>query len=288
MAGRAHFAAVMSGTDRWFSHRTSLLCSFQVAGAVRVSTEMDSASLWLDPPGNLAFGSDDVHVWRAPLDLSRTTVHRLRGALSPQELERASRYRFERDRRRFTVARGLLRLILSAYLGIAAQSVRFRGGPHGKPHLDGDTGQERLRFNVSHSHELGLFAVTRDREVGVDVEFVARDLPVLDVAERFFSPVEVSVLQKLPARAQREAFFTCWTRKEAYIKARGDGLALPLHQFDVSLSPGEPAALLGSEEDPEDVARWSLVELKPGPGYVASLAVEGAACQVGCWQWTDC
>jgi len=249
---------------------------------------MDSENLWSDPPGNLAFGSDAVHVWRASLDLSSTTVHRLRGALSPQELERATRYRFERDRRRFAVARGVLRLILGAYLRIAAQSVRFRRGPHGKPHLDGDSGQEPLRFNVSHSHELGLFAVTRDREVGVDVESVARDLAVLDIAERFFSPGEVSVLQELPARAKREAFFNCWTRKEAYIKARGDGLALPLHQFDVSLSPGEPAALLGNEEDPEDVARWSLVELKPGPGYVAALAVEGVACQVRCWQWTDC
>jgi 4'-phosphopantetheinyl transferase len=123
--------------------------------------------------------------------------------------------------------------------------------------------------------------------VGIDLERVRFDLAVVEIAERFFSQREVAILRALPADEQRQAFFRCWTRKEAYIKARGEGLSLPLDQFDVSLAPGEPAAVLGTQRDPSEAARWSLLELDPAPGYVAALAVEGRSWRLTCWQWPD-
>ncbi len=242
---------------------------------------------WCPPPENLTLGNDEVHVWRAFLDLPASQVQSLQQTLVAEELRRAERYYFQKDREHFIVARGLLRAILGRYLRIEPSQLRFCYGPHGKPELAGQTGGEALRFNVSHSHGLALYALTRDRKIGVDLERIRPDLADEKIAERFFSPREVAVLRALPTNMQPEAFFACWTRKEAYLKARGEGLALCLDQFDVSLAPGEPAALLSTNGDPQEVSRWSLQELDPGPGYVAALAVEGHAWQLKCWQWPD-
>jgi 4'-phosphopantetheinyl transferase len=230
-------------------------------------------------------GNDGVHVWRACLDLPDSGVETLRRTLAVDELGRAKRYRFERDRRRFIVARGLLRAILAGYTGVEPGQLRFRYGPRGKPRLVGEIGGRALCFNVAHAHELALFAVARGREIGVDVEYVREDFAGIEIAERFFSPREVVTLRQLPAEARTKAFFNCWTRKEAYIKARGDGLSLPLDRFDVSLAPDEPAALLSIAWDPEEASRWSLMELAPGPGYVGAVAVEGRGWQLRCWHW---
>jgi 4'-phosphopantetheinyl transferase len=143
-----------------------------------------------------------------------------------------------------------------------------------------------LGFNLAHSHELALYAITRGREVGIDLERIRSNLVDEQIAERFFSPREVVVLRGLPTHRQREAFFNCWTRKEAYVKAKGQGLSIPLDQFDVSLAPGEPAALLSTQWHPQEASRWSLQKLNPGCGYVAALAVEGHDWQVKCWQWS--
>jgi 4'-phosphopantetheinyl transferase len=132
---------------------------------------------------------------------------------------------------------------------------------------------------------VALYAVARGREVGIDLEFIRRDLEVEQIAERFFSRQEIATLRALPADLRRDAFFLCWTRKEAYIKARGEGLSLPLDQFDVSLIPGEPAALLSTRPDSDEALRWSLQELPLGSGYVAALAVEGRGRSFSCWQW---
>ena len=242
---------------------------------------------WSTPPQTLGLGNDQVHVWRACLDVPESRVGALRRTLAFDELGREKRYRFERDRRRFIVGRGALRALLGRYMGIEPGQLRFRYGPRGKPRLVGEVGEGALCFNVAHARELALFALTRGRQVGVDLEFVREDLAGMEIAERFFSPREVAALQQLPAGARTEAFFNCWTRKEAYIKATGDGLSLPLDQFDVSLAPGEPPALLGTECDPAEASRWSLCELDPGPGYVAALAVEGHGWQLKCWQWED-
>jgi 4'-phosphopantetheinyl transferase len=215
-------------------------------------------------------------------------VESLGCTLDSAELRRAKRYRFERDRRRFIAARGLLREVLSRYVGVEPGQLCFCYGPQGKPQLVEERGADALRFNVSHAHELALLAVTRGREIGVDLEYVRPDLADIGIVERFFSPRETAALRLLPAAEQSEAFFNCWTRKEAYVKARGGGLSVPLDQFDVSLGPDEPAALLRTRGDAQEASRWSLRRLEPGPGYVGALAVEGHGWSLNCWQWEAC
>lgn len=240
---------------------------------------------WSPPPAALTLDENEVHVWRASLDLTASRIQSLERTLSPDECGRAGRFHFERDRRRFIVAHGLLRAILARYLGTEPGQLQFRYDPHGKPALAVDSGGGGLRFNLSHSHRVALYAVARGREVGIDVERIRTAVDVEQIAERFFSPREVAALRVLPPEVRTEAFFTCWTRKEAYVKARGKGLALPLDQFAVSLTPGEPAALLSVRGMLQETSRWSLRALAPGPGYVAALAVEGHSRRLRCWQW---
>jgi 4'-phosphopantetheinyl transferase len=242
---------------------------------------------WHPPPVALTLSSAEVHVWRTSLELAASCIERLQSTLSADELQRAIRFHFPRDRRRFTVARGVLRNILGRYLGVPPSELGFRYSAYGKPDLADVVDAAGLRFNVSHSHEMALFAVSCGREVGVDIEYLGREIRGEEIAERFFSPRERASLRALPADAKHKAFFNCWTRKEAYIKAHGEGLSLPLNQFDVSLAPGEPAALLATRSDPREALRWSLQALIPGPDYVAALAVEGHGWHLACWQWRE-
>lgn len=230
---------------------------------------------WREPPADLTLPADEVHVWRAPLDLPSERLERLRGTLAPDECERAARFYFERDRRHFVAARGLLRALLGRYLKLPPDGLRFGYTPHGKPHMADGGGGEWLRFNLSHSGGVALYAFGRGRELGVDIEQVRADIEHSQIAERFFSSREVAALRDLPPRLQREAFFLCWTRKEAYIKGIGEGLSLPLDSFDVSLTPGAPASLLAVRGDAREAARWGLRDLEPGPGYHAALVAEG-------------
>jgi 4'-phosphopantetheinyl transferase len=242
---------------------------------------------WRSRPEVLVLGGDEIHVWRATLDQTPTQIQSFLHNLAADEQARAERFYFEKDREHFIVARGVLRAILGCYLNRVPEGLSFCYSSHGKPALARESDGYAIRFSVSHSHGVALYAVTRGREVGIDVERIRSDLEVAEVAERFFSRREVAMLRTLPTEVQREAFFRCWTRKEAYIKARGEGLSLPLDQFDVSLAPGEPAAVLGTQRDPSEASRWSLQELTPGPGYVAALAVEGHGWHLTCWQWPD-
>jgi 4'-phosphopantetheinyl transferase len=241
--------------------------------------------LWLPPPAHLTVSSNKVHVWRTSLDLPASCVQSLQHTLAADELSRAEQLYFPKDRKHFMVARGLLRAILSRYLDMEPGQLRFCHSPYGKPALATTPGQDTLSFNMSHSHGLALYAITRGREIGIDLERIRGDLNCEQIAARFFSPRENAVLRALPAELKPEAFFNCWTRKEAYIKARGEGLSLPLDQFDVSLAPGEPTMLLNTRGDPQETARWSLQALTPGPGYVAALAVEGHGWRFKYWQW---
>jgi 4'-phosphopantetheinyl transferase len=231
----------------------------------------------------LTLHSGEVHVWRAVLDLPESQVHSLRSTLTADERQRAERYIFEKDRTHFVVARGLLRVLLGGYLRQDPSCLRFAYGPYGKPALATDTGRAALRFNVSHSHGLALYAITRGREVGVDIERIRPEIAQEKIAEHFFAPREVTVLRSLPPLLQAPAFFACWTRKEAYIKAKGDGLALPLDQFEVSLAPGEPAVLLRTAWDPHEAAGWALKDLAPAPDYRAAVAVAGHDWRLTCW-----
>jgi 4'-phosphopantetheinyl transferase len=230
----------------------------------------------------LALEGDQVDVWLARLDLPAETLGPLRRTLSADEGARADRFHFPRDRDRFIAARGMLRAILSRYLAEAPDALRFSYNAYGKPELVGAAG---LCFNLSHSHDLAIYAVAREREVGVDVEHVRAEFAGEGIAERFFSPREVAALQALPAEQRVAGFFNCWTRKEAYIKARGMGLSLALDRFDVSLAPDAPAALLTVCDDPAEAGRWTLCALDAGPGYVAALAVAGQSWQMRCRRW---
>jgi 4'-phosphopantetheinyl transferase len=247
---------------------------------------MSTLAAWPSPPQRLSLESEDVHVWRAKLDQPSETLQALLRLLSPDESERAWRFYFRKDREHFIVARGVLRRILGSYLSLEPSSLRFAYSNYGKPALAGIMDQPTLRFNLSHSGELALYGFTLGREIGLDLEFRREDFAGLEIAERFFSAREVEVLRSLPPQLRTEGFFNCWTRKEAYIKAVGLGLSLPLDQFDVSLSPGEPAALLRTGDDERETARWSLKALTPAEGYSAALAVEGHDWHLKHWHWT--
>ena len=238
---------------------------------------------WVSPPENLAAAAGEVHVWRARLDQDEATLLRLARLLSADERARARKFYFRRDRDHFVAARGALRTILGRYAATPPELLCFSYNEYGKPALSGGG---PLRFNASHSNGVALYAVTAGREVGVDLEFVRADFAGVEIAESFFSRREVSALRALPPGALTDAFFDCWTRKEAYIKARGEGLSHPLERFTVSLAPGEPAALLCTDDDPREAARWSLVRLPPGEGFRAALAVEGGMPTVRRWRWS--
>jgi 4'-phosphopantetheinyl transferase len=228
---------------------------------------------------------DEVHVLSGSLDQPAGRVEALAALLCPDERERAARFHFARHRDRFIAARGLLRCVLAAYLGQAPERIALRLGSRGKPALAPQFASARLHFNVSHSQGLALIALARGREVGVDVEFMKPMAEAEQIAERFFSPREVKTLLALPEAERPAAFFACWTRKEAYIKATGEGLARSLDSFDVSFGAGRPARLERVLDDPLEAARWSLVELDPAPGYAAALAVAGPLGRLSCRVW---
>ncbi len=240
---------------------------------------------WSPSARNLELPRDAVHVWRTATGVPTSRLAPLYEALARHERARADRFRFEADRRRFAVTRGVLRQILGRYLDVEPAAIEFRYGAHGKPSLARTAAGRDLRFNLSHSRGLALHAFAVGREIGVDVERIRPDTDVMGVARRSFSPAEMEVLTNLPAGQRHEAFFDCWTRKEAFIKARGEGIALGLSRFDVTLRPGEPAALLRFDGDPAEVARWSMRALDPGEGYKAALAVEGRGWELGCWDY---
>jgi 4'-phosphopantetheinyl transferase len=241
---------------------------------------------WLRPPSRaLALPADEVHVWLASLDSAEKELAHFGRILGAEEHARAARFRFPRDRERFIARRGLLRQILACYLDDDPGALRFDANAHGKPRLERSGDTDLLTFNLSDSHGLALYAITRYRALGVDLERVDPTASREEIAERFFSRREVETLRVLPAERRPLAFFACWTRKEAYVKARGEGLSLPLDQFEVSVMPDEPATLLSTALGPGETSRWSLTELPPIPGYVAALCVEGHDWRLRCWRW---
>jgi 4'-phosphopantetheinyl transferase len=225
---------------------------------------------------SLSLGDDEVHVWRVDLNAAVANPSRWEQVLSPDERERAARFRFEKDRLHFSAARSWLRMVLGRYLDSDPGGLRFRYAEKGKPSLDPSQEASRLTFNISHSGGVALFAFTRGRELGIDVERVRRDFNTDAIAQRFFSAAEQARLLVLPADQRPEAFFRCWTRKEAYIKARGEGLSLPLHQFDVSIKIGDQNALVATRPDPDEASRWSLLDLDAGRDFAAAIAIAGS------------
>jgi 4'-phosphopantetheinyl transferase len=231
---------------------------------------MRDALDWPGPPKDLALSRDEVHVWRIALEPPEAVVSQLATVLAADEQARAARFLAPIHRTRFQVGRALLRTILGRYLSIEPARLEFNYGPQGKPSLAGD-----VRFNLAHSKDLALLAVTQAREIGVDIEA----LRPLDDAERivarFFSAREQAAFFRVAPELRQEAFFRGWVRKEAYIKAIGKGLSLPLGDFDVTLAPGEPPRLLHVEGQPREPERWSLAEIDPGPGFMGAVAIDG-------------
>jgi 4'-phosphopantetheinyl transferase len=249
-----------------------------------------------DPP---TLEKNAVHVWRlfmparphtrvgpAPfveINDAPPRLERFGAWLSPEERDRAGRYYFDADRRRFAWTRGVLRALLASYVGGPPDRIHFGAGDKGKLHLA--PSPAGLRFNVSHSHEWALIAVARDREVGVDVEqhrALRQDL--FGIATRFFAPVEVDALRALAPAEQEPAFFRVWSRKEAYIKATGEGVSAGLDTFDVSIGP-EPAVTLRVHGRPDEDARWMMRSLDVGPDYGAALCVEGRDIALQLFEW---
>jgi 4'-phosphopantetheinyl transferase len=255
------------------------------AGAPSEDSPGERSDFGPPPREGVRLEGGEVQVWCASLSAPREVVEAMRRTLSPDESERAGRFHFERHREDFVVARGLLRTLVGRYLDAPPGELRFAYTPYGKPHLAGAFRDSRLRFNLSHSHELALYAFTDGAEVGIDVEHVRPDMAGEEIARRFFSPREVAALFALAPGERDAAFFQCWTRKEAFIKAVGEGLSFPLDQFDVSLGPREPAALLSVRGDAGEAARWSVRDVSPAPDYAAALVSEGRGGRVRLWRW---
>lgn len=218
---------------------------------------------------------NEIQVWCASLDLFSGFADQLAASLSVDEQERSERFYFERDRRRYVLGQGLLRGILGEYLGLHPTQLRFSYGKRGKPELSEEFESEKLRFSLSRSQEFVLYGVTQGRAIGVDLEIIRPIPDAEEIAKHFFSRREVLSLLALPESQRLEAFLNCWTRKEAYLKALGDGLTRPLDRFDVSVVPGEPAELVRVEWDPLERERWSLHALRLPWNAVAALAAEG-------------
>jgi 4'-phosphopantetheinyl transferase len=244
----------------------------------------DSHVVWNDPPNHLRLRSNEVHVWRVMLDQLAQNISTHRYLLSEDEQSRAQRLAFTTDRNHFIIARGMLRLILSHYISVAPENLRFSYSAHGKPFLNFELGKEPVCFNLSHSQGVALYAITLRRQVGIDIERVRHNIDIMTIAKGYFSDHEYKSLCDLPTEDQHEAFFMCWTRKEAYIKAHGEGLSYPLDRFAVSLRPGEPAALLQNDNDPSEISRWRVHHLVPELGYIGALVIEGHSSYVQYWR----
>ena len=219
--------------------------------------------------GNLE--EKEVHVWCADLEPAADQLAALQESVTAVEVERADRFRFWRHKRRYIAGRGILRVLLGRYLNISPHEVEIAYSEYGKPFLPTD----RIQFNLSHSKRTALFAFCLTAGVGVDLEKIRPISDAEGIAARFFSTSEHARFQALPADKRSEAFFACWTRKEAFIKALGEGLSYPLRDFDVCFSPGEKAKMITIDGSTEEADRWSLFSLSPVTGYTAALAVKG-------------
>lgn len=245
---------------------------------------MSSGFSWRRPPCSLALPPNEVHVWRANLGVNATDLERLRATLTADERARAERFHSPKDQQHYVAARGTLRVILARYLDRSPDQFEFSYGKFGKPELALGSEGGGLRFNLSHSQGLAVYAVTRYQDIGVDLEGMRANLAWDEIAGRFFAPREVEALRLIPPPLRAVAFLNCWTRKEAFMKARGQGLSLPPDQFEVSVGPGEPARLLRTTGGPQETSQWSLQDLEPAPGFVAAVAVRVVGCEFRLWE----
>lgn len=233
----------------------------------RIGTPDDTPPSALE---RIALPDSAIEVWLARFDADADQVARCASLLSRDEQQRARRFHFEHGRRRFIVTRGILRRLLGSHLDLAPAAVAFGYGKNGKPFVAGGT--TRIHFNVSHAHERAFYAISGSRALGVDIEYLNRDVDYNRLARRFFTPREYSELQRIPECDRKYAFLTCWTRKEAVIKATGDGLSLPLSQFEVSVAPDTAPRVIDFTAATQRVSDWALHAADVGDDYVATVA----------------
>jgi len=231
-------------------------------------------------------GENKVHLFLTVLAVAPERAHALSAVLAPEERERSARFKFEKDQIQYSVARATLRQILAKFLATDPRALTFEYNAYGKPLLGEQFANSKIEFNQAHSKGLGLFAVTLNRAIGVDIECHRPDLATMEIAERFFAPQEIQVLGAVAPAHRIEAFFQCWTRKEAFIKARGMGLSLGLDKFTVAFGPGSEARLLTVDPGATDVANWALCDASPARGYSGALAIETKAPAVHKWTFT--
>jgi 4'-phosphopantetheinyl transferase len=241
---------------------------------------MANLECWVPNPEQLELGDDEIHVWRVYLNCEGTELDQFESTFKSDEKVRANRFLHRRDRNAFVATRGVLRELLGRYLGCPPTDLEFDYGRYGKPFLREGLFKRSVQFNVSHSHGLALLAFTVGRSLGVDVEFVRPNFAAYEIAERYFSPLEFLELRALPLSLRAEGFFLGWTRKEAYVKAKGEGLQLPFQRFHVSLTPGQPVRLENG-----DSFQWSLRSLCPDPRYAGALVGEGRGWRPRFWDW---
>jgi 4'-phosphopantetheinyl transferase len=236
------------------------------------------------PPPSIPLNEAEVHVWKAPILQEQSTIPPLFALLSADERERSARFVFERDRNRFVASRAILRLIIARYRSMKPAEIVLAYDSYGKPSLSPDQNLNGLSFNLAHSGDRAVYAFARNVQVGIDIEQLRNDLPVLELAERFFSPRERTALRSLPKDERREAFFRCWTRKEAYLKALGQGLSVPLERFTVSAKPDESPILLEPlpSGNPPD---WTILDIPADTGFTAALAVQLRQPNVVFWKF---
>ena len=227
-------------------------------------------------------GTNEIHVWDVDLNQPDEQYAALTGLLAADEVARANAFHFERDRRHFTIARAALRIVVGSYLNQSPHAVTFAYHPLGKPSL---AGESSLQFNVSHSHQRAVYAFGLDHLLGVDLEYVRSVMDMDGIPRQNFSTRENTVFSALPAQRKQRAFFNCWTRKEAYIKALGEGLSHPLDSFDVTFLPDEPACLRWVRGQPDEPARWTLSAFELDGGYVGAIATRQVVSQVVCRSW---
>ena len=225
---------------------------------------------WRPAPPRTVLEDGEVHLWRVSCKSAQEHCGNLEPLLSSDELARANHLGFSKDRERFIVARGMLRIILGRYLECTPCEIDFCYGPHGKPALAQES-KDSLHFNLSHSQEIVLYGITTGREIGVDVECIREDIPVMQIAAHFFSPREYEALCALPAQARAAAFFYCWTGNEAYAKAVGQGLSVRLGDFGVPVAPNEQPVVRRLTQGASD---WSVHQFMPVPGHVAAVAAK--------------
>ncbi len=231
---------------------------------------------------------DEVHAWSFILDPRSLSLGRLWSTLSPQERERASRFHFERDRVRFIVGRAVLRRLLGEYLAIEPVALRLCAGSRGKPYLDHRdlVGKPEVHFNLSHSGDLGLAAFSLDGPIGVDVEAARSLADASDLVARFFSPREREAFERLPDYEKTAAFYRLWTRKEAWLKATGEGISESLHLVEVTFLPGQEARFSSLPPWASALGSWRLHALEPAAGFIGAAAVPNASKEVRCLAWS--